>query len=129
MSADRLVVDASVLAALAFNEPRADDALQLLSDHRLVAPTLLRYELASVAHRKCCRHPDARGQILAALQTALELDIEYIEPAPVAIVELASESGLTTYDASYLHASLLLRCSLATFDATLSRAWQTTRVE
>jgi hypothetical protein len=37
------VVDASVLAALAFGEPRADEAASLLSGADLYAPDLLPY--------------------------------------------------------------------------------------
>lgn len=51
------VVDASVLAALAFGEPRADEAASLLSGADLYAPNLLPYEMASVAIKKIERYP------------------------------------------------------------------------
>ena len=43
------VGDASVIAVIAFAEPRADEAEALLEDADLSAPTLLAYELTSVA--------------------------------------------------------------------------------
>ena len=43
------VVDASVLAAMAFGEPLADEAARLLSGADVYAPDLLPYELTSVA--------------------------------------------------------------------------------
>lgn len=69
------VVDASVLAAVAFGEPRADEATALLSGADLYAPDLLPYELASVALRKSPRYPEQARQIASALEAVLSLDI------------------------------------------------------
>ena len=46
------VVDASVLAAVAFGEPRTDEAAALLLGADLYAPDLLPYEMASIALKK-----------------------------------------------------------------------------
>jgi hypothetical protein len=46
------VVDASVLAAVAFIEPRAQEAKDLLLEGTLHAPTILPIELCSVALKK-----------------------------------------------------------------------------
>jgi len=59
---------------------------------------------------------------LRALDRALALDIERrTVPAPD-VVELALDSGLTTYDASYLWLARELGASLATLDAGLRAA-------
>ena len=47
-----IVVDASVLAALAFREDRAAEARTLLDGAELYAPSLLAYELVSIARQK-----------------------------------------------------------------------------
>jgi predicted nucleic acid-binding protein len=52
------VADASVLAAIAFGEPRASEAIALLDDAALHEPTLLAYELTSVAHKKALLYTD-----------------------------------------------------------------------
>ena len=44
--------DCSALAALIFEEPAGDEAATMLLDRALHAPTLLPYELASVATKK-----------------------------------------------------------------------------
>jgi predicted nucleic acid-binding protein len=67
------VVDASVMAALAFGEPRADEAARLLSGAELCAPDLLPYELASVALKKVRRYPALASLIAAALEAVLVL--------------------------------------------------------
>jgi predicted nucleic acid-binding protein len=115
------VADASVLAALAFREPRADEAAQLLADAQLYEPPLLAYELASVCRKKIQLHPSLRDALLSSLDLALSLDIRWTDVDQPAIVELAVESDLTTYDASYLWLSRMLDLPLVTFDRTLGR--------
>ena len=51
------VVDASALAAVLFDEPEAEPIVASVSG-MLIAPTLLRYEMASVCTVKQLRHPD-----------------------------------------------------------------------
>jgi predicted nucleic acid-binding protein len=113
------VVDASVLAALVFGEPRSAEAHKLLTGSRLYAPSLLAYELTQVAVKKIANHPTKRGPILEALSAALSLDIQLVDVDFVAVAELAMAAGLTAYDACYLHLSRVLDISLATFDETL----------
>lgn len=45
-----------MLAAVAFGEPQADEAVELLGGAVLHEPTLLAYELASAAHKKALRY-------------------------------------------------------------------------
>ena len=118
------VVDASVLAAIAFQEPRADEAQTLLRDAELYAPTLLAYELAHVAQKKCQEYPAQRVALERALEAALALDIRWREVDHVAVLRLSLETGLATYDAAYLYLARVLGAPLATFDASLARASQ-----
>lgn len=115
------VVDASVIAALAFLEPRADEARELLRDATLFAPEILPYELASAALKKS-RGLDSGGfDAGSRLRDALSLKVALISIAPLEVLELAQETGLSIYDASYLHAARRLKCPLVTFDAKLER--------
>lgn len=116
------VVDASVLGAFLFGEPRAEEALALLRDGELYAPTLLAYELTSIAHRKVLRYPEQRAELIEALRIGLSLEIHWVEVDHLAALELALEVGLTTYDASYLSLARALGVPLATFDEQLQRA-------
>lgn len=120
----RVVVDASVLAAVCFGEPDADAWTLRLEGAALAAPTLLRHELQSVARKKCKAHPDQASMVLRAL--ALVLDdrqgIRWIDPDPVDVVLLAAATGLTTYDATYLCLAGMLEADLLTRDRVLSSA-------
>lgn len=115
------VVDASVIAALAFLEPRAEEARDLLRSATLFAPEILPYELASVALKKTRGSLSGRLDVRSRLRDALSLEVELIRIAPLELLELAAETGLSIYDAAYLHAARRLRCTLVTFDAKLAR--------
>ena len=116
------VVDASALAALLFGEPEGDAVAARLADARLVAPVLLGFELANVCLIKCRRHPAQRAALLAAFRLRARLPIEEIAVDHDAALELAQESGLTVYDASYLWLARVLGAELITLDRQLAVA-------
>ena len=114
------VLDASVLGALIFGEPRAKEALSLLEGAELYAPPLLAYELTSVARKKALKYPQLRERISEALEIGLSLDINWTEVDHLEVLRLALETGLTTYDASYLYLARSLGVPLLTFDERLA---------
>jgi predicted nucleic acid-binding protein len=116
------VVDTSVLAALLFQEPRAEEAGQLLADANMYEPPLLAYELASVCRKKMLRHPELGEQLLRALSIGLSLDIQWVDVDQRQVVQLAIERNLTTYDAAYVWVSRELGLPLHTFDERLRMA-------
>ena len=116
------VVDASVLAAWCFREPRAPEALGLLNGSDLYAPYLLAYELTSIARRKAATHSDMLDLVSEALQTALDLPIHWSHVDYTAVLRLALDADVTVYDASYLYLARVLGAPLATFDRKLARA-------
>ena len=118
------VVDASVLAAWCFREPRTSEALVLLQDSDIYAPSLLAFELASIARKKTMAHPENLNVLSDALETALALPIHWSNVDHGAVLRLALDSNLTAYDASYLYLAQALGAPLATFDQQLSRAAQ-----
>ena len=123
------VVDASVIAALAFLESRAEEARDLLGNATLFAPEILPYELASVALKKTRDLPSRRFDIATRLRDALSLEVELVPVAPHELLELALKTNLTVYDAAYLQIARRLGCPLVTFDAKLARhARRITRV-
>jgi len=115
------VVDASVLAAWCFREPRAQEAMGLIRDTELYAPFLLAYELASIARQKAAIYPEKLGVLKEALQLALALPIHWRDVDHMAVLHLALVSNLTTYDASYLYLAGALGARLVTFDKRLLR--------
>ena len=115
------VVDASVLGALVFSEPRAGEAAALLEGAELYAPKLMAYELTHIAQKKSAQFPAQINAIQEALDIALLMDIRWLDVSHTRVLRLALETGLTTYDASYLYLSRLLGADLATFYYKLRR--------
>jgi predicted nucleic acid-binding protein len=115
------VVDASALAALVFDEPAGDQVAQLTDDCELVAPLLLRFEMANVCWVKMRRKPEEQAALLAALRMP-GIVVETLGVDHHAVVELASQTGLTTYDASYLWLARDLAVELVTLDRQLAEA-------
>lgn len=116
------VVDASVLAAVIFGEPRSEEALSLMAGADLYAPPLLYYELANTALKKIRRYPDQADGLLSAFELAQGLEIRWVEIDHPEVVRLALDTGLTAYDASYLQVARRLDLPLATFDERLRKA-------
>jgi len=115
------VVDASVIAAWCFREPRASEALSILRESDLYAPLLLAYELTSIARKKTITYPDKAESIAKALHTALALPIQWFDMDHLAVMRLAIETNLTTYDACYLFLARKMRIPLFTFDKNLQK--------
>src|SRR5579859_5096793 len=116
------VVDASALAAVLFGEPEGEAVARSLDEGRLVAPTLLSFELANVCLVKCRRHPAQRDALIEAFGYRTRLAIEELAIDHDAARALAEETGLTTYDASYLWLSRTLGAELVTLDRRLQVA-------
>ncbi len=111
-----------MVGAVAFQEPEHDTALALTGDAELHAPTLLDYELASVACTKIRRDTQQRPIILTLLGAALATGVQRHEVNLSDAAELAVETGLSAYDACYLLLARRLGAELVTFDRQLAEA-------
>jgi predicted nucleic acid-binding protein len=118
------VVDASALAALVFQEPNAEIIAKRLNGASLAAPSLLRFELANVACKKMRVHPAGAVKIVECLIEGLEIGrrIAWHEVDHSGVVLIAQETGLSTYDASYLWLAGWLGADLVTLDTRLANA-------
>jgi predicted nucleic acid-binding protein len=115
------VVDSSALAALLFGETAGPEVAARLGDRSLAAPSLLRYEIASVGLKKLARYPRQRAALAEAISLSERLEIREL-PVPVdEIVRLARAVRLTVYDAAYLWLARSLDCELVTLDRKLAR--------
>lgn len=122
------VVDASAIAAVVFDEPEAGP-VAAGAGSSLIAPSLLRYELASVCATKLRRDPARSALTLARYALLDEMEIELVEPDWAALPRLADKWALSAYDAAYLQIALARAAPLLTLDARLARAHDTARQE
>jgi len=117
-----VVVDASAVAAVLFDEPRAAEIVALLDSHRLVAPHLILYEVLNVARKKVHGDPARRKDFLTSAGRFPDLGIEPMTPDPGQILTAALDRGLTSYDAAYLALAEQLDIPLCTLEARLRAA-------
>jgi predicted nucleic acid-binding protein len=117
------VVDASAIAAVLFNEPEAAPIVESVKG-KLIAPTLLRYELASVCTTKLIRHPERAEEFTARYRLLDQLALDYAELDWGQLPVLAQRWALSAYDAAYLQLALALKAPLVTLDARLAAAWE-----
>jgi predicted nucleic acid-binding protein len=116
------VVDASAVAAVLFDEPEAEPLLAGIASP-LLAPILIRYEMASICVVKLTRHPRQAALTLDRYRLFNGLEIEFAEPEWDALPVLARQWELTAYDAAYLQLALSRQASLITLDARLAAAY------
>ena len=116
------VVDASALGALIFAEPEAQEMVKELSGARLIAPSLIYFELASICLKKIHNHPSKANQLITAFRMAGRLSIETVAVEHVEVIELAERTQLTTYDACYLWLAQITGANLVTLDKRLKKA-------
>lgn len=118
------VVDASALGALLFAEPDADLIVDSVRGCSLAAPVLLWYEMASICRKKLATHPESGLQILEAYSLLEAMDIHGYDVDYPETIALAAETGLTTYDCSYLWLAGALGAELVTLDAAINKILQ-----
>lgn len=117
------VVDASAIAAVLFDEPESAPVVASVGD-ALLAPSLLRYEIASVCTTKLLREPARARLILSRYRLLASLDIEFAEPDWEALPLLARQWALSAYDAAYLQLALARKAPLVTLDARLANVYE-----
>ena len=122
-----VVVDASAIAAVIFGEPSADAVVERLGSAQLAAPSLLPYEIVSVAGGKVRRGELASDTAMMALAGFARIRILLHSPDLAQVFQLTVRTCLTAYDAAYLHLAQSLSAELVTLDDQLSRVWSTLR--
>jgi predicted nucleic acid-binding protein len=120
-----VVVDASALGAMTFGEPDAAALSAHLEGETLIAPTLVDYELANIALKKVRRGLVTPAQASVLLTAALRVPIQRLPVPGEEVFELARQTGLTTYDASYLWLARAHDAELVTLDRPLAEITDT----
>lgn len=120
----RIVVDASALAAIAFNEAGGDCVARRLEGASVAAPVLLKFELANAAWKQIRRRPDREREILRALAETLgpQTRIRWMDVDASEVAMVALSTGLTAYDAAYVWLAGTLGADLVTLDKRIAKA-------
>ena len=124
----RLVVDSSAICALFFEDettPESEHLLERLEEGGVWVPALFLWEVANVLLMAERRQRISQAERVEALQLVepLGLQIDQADPAVVLHdgLQLAAQTGLTSYDAAYLELAMRIGAALATRDRELQR--------
>ncbi len=118
-----LVVDASVVGKLIFDEPGSDAAQRLIADEDVLGPPLLRFELCNLIRRAARR----RGWTPETVHMALHEFFQNVafEPDGPEIGHMALAHAMdldhTAQDCAYLAVASLRGLPLVTADAAFAR--------
>lgn len=115
-----VVVDASALGAVAFDEPLGGTVRDRLREHKLVAPAILEFELVNIARTKTRQRPAEAPAIAESLRDALAFGIVIERVDLQAVLKVAVTTGLSAHDASYLWLARRLGAPLVTLDKKLA---------
>ena len=124
-----VVVDASALGAVLFDEPEAQAVLTHINNDTLVAPELIDYEIANIALTKIRRGLQPEAVAIAVMGGMRFLGLARVRVSPVEVMVLARNSSLSAYDAAYLWLAVSLDAELVTLDRKLALADRALRGE
>ncbi len=115
MKIRKIVVDASYILDILF----PDEKIQRLPKEKMIAPTLLEYEVVNAIKMGVVRKriPESVGQEL--IKEWLGWKIEYHNIDVAAVMRLALATQLSVYDASYLWLAKEQGVGLLTWDKRL----------
>ena len=117
-----LAVDASVIVALLVDQgPAGAWAVAQCQGHRLIAPSLLTYEVANVLRRQLRAGLIGADRARAAHRAAVELRVDLWPYRGIAERVWALGDVLTSYDAAYCAVAELAQAPLVTLDSRLAR--------
>ena len=124
-----LVVDASAIAAVLYGETEGATIQAHVRGETMIAPDLIDYELANASLRKARRQPELAASLLMMLTKLRTLSIRRERVPALEAAELALQTGLSAYDASYLWLALAHDVELVTLDKRLADVNQRLREE
>lgn len=116
------VLDASAVAAMIFQEGDYQKIVERLQGHHLIAPTLLRQELANVALKKVKKHKLPTGDVQMALYHLTEWNVQWYGVPASKSFEAAQVTGLSAYDSTYAWLAWENEAELVTLDKHLDKA-------
>jgi predicted nucleic acid-binding protein len=117
------VVDASAIGALLFGEADGAWVHHMTSGLTFIVPAMFHFELGNICWTKMRRHPGESTALLDAwLAWNAQPPVVVMAIDLAATMQLARDTGLTFYDASYLWLARDHAADVISLDAKLVRA-------
>jgi predicted nucleic acid-binding protein len=117
-----VVVDASAVVSMIFDEPGADALAERLEGSLMLAPALLGFEVGNACVTRLRRRLANVRSVHSALELFARFPVEVLPVDNEGVLLAAEASGVTFYDASYLWLARASSAELVTLDARLAAA-------
>jgi len=115
------IVGASAMTAMVFGKVEAISVR--LEGARLLAPSLLDFEMARICLKKLRYEKTQCGAILSVYARRDSIRIRRVPVDYDDVVEFAIQAGITAYDASYLWLARLHKAELVSLDKRLNKVF------
>jgi predicted nucleic acid-binding protein len=129
MNSSAVVIDASAFAAVLFREEAGDQLQERWRGCSLIAPMLLRYEIANVTLVKLQRHRDRARELWLAHEYFQRSGISFFDVEFADVIVLAQRRKLSAYDASYAWLALSRGLDLVSLDKKLLVAFDAEKAD
>jgi predicted nucleic acid-binding protein len=116
-----VVVDSSVILAVALNEPQREAILESTSESDLLAPELLPYEIGNALSAMVRRKRLTSEEALTVIRQVDRIPIRLAAVRLEAALEIAFRHRIFAYDAYFLHCAQSNNASLITLDQPMQR--------
>lgn len=115
-----VVVDASAIAAIGFEEPERSVVLDLVRHQELHAPPLIEIEVCNIYLRTIRRRPKSATELRRCVQMFFSVPILIRRPETLSALDLAESFGLDCYDACDRELAQQTGSQLVTLDKRLA---------
>ena len=125
----KLVVDASAVLAVIFNEPEKPSLIAATEGTTLIAPGCLSWELGNALSAMLKRQRIGLGAASKALSIFGRIPIQEMEVSLPDALELCDRHGIYAYDAYYLHLAKRTSTPLLTLDQKMAEVAAKEKIE
>ena len=117
-----IVVDSSVVIAVVANQPERNTLLRLTQEADLIAPPAVHWQIGSAFAAMLKRGRITVGQAVQTVQLYRQIPIRWVEIDLEEALRIASELGVSAYDAYLIRCALKYKAPLLSLDRELIHA-------
>ena len=114
-----LVVDTSVVLAVALGEPEKSKLIQMTKGIALLTPSSMKWEIGNALSVMFKKKRITLNEAKKVWDICMEIPLQYVDVDPVKSLEIAFEGDLYAYDAYMIVCCLERKTSLLTLDQVL----------
>ncbi len=114
-----LVVDTSVILAVALGEPEKSKLIKMTKGTALLTPASMKWEIGNALSVMFKKKRITLGEAKKTWDICMDIPLQYVDVDPVRSLEIAFEGDLYAYDAYMIVCCLERRAPLLTLDQIL----------